>query len=284
MARLLICVALLVFVTRVYGANTTTSTGPTPTPTTKVPAFTVLPTSAPNATYTIYNSSGSLCILMTGGIQMLVGYNLTNGNSRLEPVAVLNTTNATMVHGECGPTLANITLKGFNLPDNSTLYNITFIMKADESKELWNVSNVTVWMNLANSAIFKNNTEAKPHPKNNLTADNPQPNPFSSSLDYTRSYSCKTPMAYNMTLNNGAGDTYNLTLNLADFHLQAFQFQPVNTTQFGHTLQCPADIQGSKIVPIAVGAALAGLVIIVIVAYIVGRLRSRKQNSYEALS
>ena len=48
--------------------------------------------------------------------------------------------------------------------------------------------------------------------------------------------------------------------------------------------RCSKDIKGSKIVPIAVGAALAGLVIIVLVAYIIGRLRSRKQSSYEALS
>lgn len=52
-----------------------------------------------------------------------------------------------------------------------------------------------------------------------------------------------------------------------------------------HTVaRCAEDIKGSKIVPIAVGAALAGLVIIVLIAYIIGRLRSRKQGSYEALS
>ncbi len=42
--------------------------------------------------------------------------------------------------------------------------------------------------------------------------------------------------------------------------------------------------KGNKIVPIAVGAALAGLVVVVLIAYLVGRLRSRRQSSYEALS
>ena len=46
---------------------------------------------------------------------------------------------------------------------------------------------------------------------------------------------------------------------------------------------CASD-QGNKIVPIAVGAALAGLVIVVLIAYLIGRLKSRRQNSYEALS
>ena len=49
---------------------------------------------------------------------------------------------------------------------------------------------------------------------------------------------------------------------------------------------CLADTTGkaNKIVPIAVGAALAGLVVVVLIAYLIGRLRSRKQSSYEALS
>ena len=48
--------------------------------------------------------------------------------------------------------------------------------------------------------------------------------------------------------------------------------------------KCSQDQKSSKIVPIAVGAALAGLVIVVLIAYLIGRFRSRKQNSYEALS
>ena len=48
--------------------------------------------------------------------------------------------------------------------------------------------------------------------------------------------------------------------------------------------ECSSDQKSSKIVPIAVGAALAGLVVVVLIAYLIGRFRSRKQNSYEALS
>ena len=49
--------------------------------------------------------------------------------------------------------------------------------------------------------------------------------------------------------------------------------------------RCNADTKGSKIVPIAVGCILVGLVLIVILAYIVGRMRSHKRrSSYEALS
>ena len=39
-----------------------------------------------------------------------------------------------------------------------------------------------------------------------------------------------------------------------------------------------------KIVPIAVGCALAGLVIIVLIAYLIGRFRNRKTDTYQVLS
>ena len=44
--------------------------------------------------------------------------------------------------------------------------------------------------------------------------------------------------------------------------------------------ECPADDKTNSVVPIAVGAALAGLVIIVLIAYLIGRKRSR-QSGYE---
>ena len=58
----------------------------------------------------------------------------------------------------------------------------------------------------------------------------------------------------------------------------------ISTTLTHVDRRCTADISSSKIVPIAVGAALAGLVVVVLVAYLIGRFKNRKQNSYEALS
>jgi len=50
----------------------------------------------------------------------------------------------------------------------------------------------------------------------------------------------------------------------------------------GTVTECPADEDTSSIVPIAVGAALAGLVIIVLIAYLIGRRRAR-QTGYESV-
>ena len=47
-------------------------------------------------------------------------------------------------------------------------------------------------------------------------------------------------------------------------------------------MECSADEDTSSVVPIAVGAALAGLVVIVLIAYLIGRRRSR-QTGYESV-
>jgi lysosomal-associated membrane protein 1/2 len=41
---------------------------------------------------------------------------------------------------------------------------------------------------------------------------------------------------------------------------------------------CDKDVRTSDIVPIVVGACLAGLVIIVLVAYLIGRARAKRQG------
>lgn len=47
---------------------------------------------------------------------------------------------------------------------------------------------------------------------------------------------------------------------------------------------CNSDTSGSKIVPIAVGAALAFLIIVVLIAFVVGRIINRQKNTYEPLN
>ena len=44
---------------------------------------------------------------------------------------------------------------------------------------------------------------------------------------------------------------------------------------------CPADTKVSNLVPIIVGAALAGLVLVVLIAYLIGRTRNKR--GYESV-
>lgn len=74
----------------------------------------------------------------------------------------------------------------------------------------------------------------------------------------------------------------NVTLDVLNIQLQAFMNTTAETTgQFGDAVECSAgDI--SNIVPIAVGSALAALVIIVLIAYLIGRSKSR-QKGYQSV-
>jgi len=66
----------------------------------------------------------------------------------------------------------------------------------------------------------------------------------------------------------------------SELKLQAFRTD--NSTAFtGDSQQCPADAETNNIVPIAVGAALAALVVIVLIAYLISR--NRNKGGYESV-
>eukprot|EP00057_Strongylocentrotus_purpuratus_P032931 XP_789418.2 PREDICTED: lysosome-associated membrane glycoprotein 1 [Strongylocentrotus purpuratus] len=72
----------------------------------------------------------------------------------------------------------------------------------------------------------------------------------------------------------------NVTFILKDVKIQPFASKSNNT--YGAEAPCDADNKINNIVPIAVGCALAGLVIIVLIAYLIGRQRSSK-SGYESV-
>lgn len=117
--------------------------------------------------------------------------------------------------------------------------------------------------------------------------------------DYTRSFNCKSNESVTLEPVDKKIYPANITLYISNFTVQAFHFNKNGT--FGRreemmfslcfkfycsvlAYQCSADSSGNKIVPIAVGAALAGLIVIVLIAFVAGRLINRKKNTYEPLS
>lgn len=120
-----------------------------------------------------------------------------------------------------------------------------------------------------------------------------------SRIEFKRSYQCNANQVVNFT----TAHKINPFWYVSQLRVQAFHFS--NSSKYDNGKQlfilpciiecvlwiclarvCVLDNSGkaNKIVPIAVGAALAGLVVVVLVAYLIGRLRSRRQSSYEALS
>jgi lysosomal-associated membrane protein 1/2 len=71
------------------------------------------------------------------------------------------------------------------------------------------------------------------------------------------------------------------TIRLTDLKFLAHGERP-SDDDFGYATECDADFTNSDIVPIAVGCALAALVVIVLIAYLIGRKRSR-QKGYQSV-
>jgi lysosomal-associated membrane protein 1/2 len=228
-----------------------------------------------------YNVDGDTCVIMNMTVNLTVFYrNASDDDTSYALDELCDSDMVPMIlqnDSYCNQTFSD---RPYNetklaLSFNESTINITFYFQVynETGSRQWNVSKLE----------FSISNEFIPHIKNqdNITAGYKDSDLFGS-LDYQRSYFCNST-------NDISGFTVNasnvsVTLTLAQFQVQAFVFDTYNSTVFGDAARCSQDIKGSKIVPIAVGAALAGLVIIVLIAYIIGRLRSRRQSSYEALS
>lgn len=93
-----------------------------------------------------------------------------------------------------------------------------------------------------------------------------------SEIEKGRAYSCRSDISSDL---EGGGKIY-----YGETRLQAFR-NSTSTEIDATNVLCSAD-KTSDIVPIAVGCALAGLVVIVLIAYLIGRRRSR-QKGYQSV-
>jgi len=88
---------------------------------------------------------------------------------------------------------------------------------------------------------------------------------FSANKD--NSYKCSSLTSIDL---NGT-----VTLDLKNYQAEPFIKDPKNN-DFDTAIECPADISNaSKLVPIIVGSALAVLVVLVLIAYVIGRRKHR---------
>jgi len=85
-----------------------------------------------------------------------------------------------------------------------------------------------------------------------------------------RSYQCKSPSS--VKVND------RVTMSYTGLRTQAFLAQDY----FSTPEPCPADAQSSDLIPIIIGAVLAAIVLIVLIAYLIGRARMRR-STYESI-
>ncbi|XP_033965537.1 lysosome-associated membrane glycoprotein 1a [Pseudochaenichthys georgianus] len=223
-------------------ADPTSSTAP---PTTAGTTTTAAPAPTPpgtpeRGTYFVNKGNGTQCLLAQMGLQLNFTYFSRSQNKTVQELLNL-TPNLTTSSGSCEASSASLVLTQGQI----TTLNFTFTLNSTSKK--YHLSGITLLADRADAIAP-------------ISASN-------SSLDYLRStlgrsYMCNAEQTLAVVP----------SFSLNTFRLQVQPFQ-VTTDQFDTAEECQMD-QDLMLIPIIVGAALAGLVLIVLIAYLIGRKRS----------
>lgn len=222
----------------VCAADQTSTTAPpsTTTATTAAPPQPTPPGTPERGNYTVDNN-GSLCLLAQMGLQLNVSYFSQSQNKTIQELLNLNPS-LTNSSGSCEASRATLVLT----QERMIVLTFTFTMNSNSSK--YHLSGIDLQANLSDP----------------FTAGNDSLNYLQSTLG--RSYMCNAEQ----TLRVAPA----FSLNTFRLHVQPFD---VKTNQFATAEECQMD-RDQMLIPIIVGAALAGLVLIVLIAYLIGRKRS----------
>uniref|UniRef100_A0A9J8D569 Lysosomal-associated membrane protein 2 n=2 Tax=Cyprinus carpio carpio TaxID=630221 RepID=A0A9J8D569_CYPCA len=223
--------------------NTTNSTteAPTTVHSNATTATTPPPTSppVPNPTvgnYSVKSDNATVCLLAKMGLQFR--FRMSEDSSfqtlNLDPSA-----NVTEVSGTCGSggNDASLLLKSEEITVHFVFTNVS---------QKFRLHALTLSVKLGNGNFFNASN-------NNLSL-------WEASVG--SSYMCRKEQSYNIT--------DKLTLNTFELQVQPFAVQ---NNKFNTAHECSMD-DTSLLIPIIVGAALAGLIFIVVIAYMIGRRRT----------
>ncbi|NXC02367.1 LAMP1 protein, partial [Orthonyx spaldingii] len=225
-------------------STTTTIVPTTPKQTTaQVPTTSPAPTSSPpNPTVGKYNVTGpnGTCVLAYMGLQLNITYPKKDEKVGLDLLNFIprNTT----ASGRCDNTSALL-----NLTFGKT--SVTFQFALNASAEKFFLQGVSVRTTLP--------SEAK---KPDFEASNNSMSELRASVG--NSYKCSSEEALQVT--------DQAFVNVFNVQIQIFK---IDGDKFGPVEECQLD-ENNMLIPIIVGAALAGLVLIVLIAYLIGRKRS----------
>uniref|UniRef100_A0A1A8QMQ7 Lysosomal-associated membrane protein 1 n=2 Tax=Nothobranchius TaxID=28779 RepID=A0A1A8QMQ7_9TELE len=188
--------------------------------------------------YNITNSNGTICLLAHMGLQLNISFSL---NETKQEVVNLKP-NATVASGWCESESAVLLLTA---DGEKTNLSFVFTLNATTSKyQLSEVSLNASWPDMQEPVSVKN-----------------------SSVNFLRgtlghSYMCREKQTLTVSPN--------VSINTFQVQVQPFG---VKGNQFGTAEECQLDVD-DMLIPIVVGAALAGLVLVVLTAYLIGRKRS----------
>ncbi|XP_034970810.1 lysosome-associated membrane glycoprotein 1 [Zootoca vivipara] len=208
----------------------------TASPTTTSVAPTAAPTAAPKTPDVgRYNLTG--CLLASMGLQLNVTYTTKNQTKKWE---LLNLPANTSFSGHCGDSTVTLNL-------TSAPTDLVFYFEQNSTTDKYFLHRISVSTSL-------------PAEKRTFKADNDSLSALKATVG--KSYKCFSEES--IWISNET------SLNIFNAQVQAFK---ITGNTFGTPEECPMD-ENNMLIPIIVGAALAGLVLIVLIAYLIGRKRS----------
>lgn len=230
----------------------TTTTKPTPAPT---PPPTTAPTPVPESDY-FYNvtEANVTCIMIDGDFSFLISIDPNNTNR----VKVAIPKHGAAVTGTCNGTDGT---QNIELTWGQNSANLKFSM----AKSMWNISSFTAEL-LLDNAEFKNTSLYEKKMSLDVKLDL---TPVDVAVNH--SYKCISQLDSDVHAVVDGKEYEKVTADMDGMQIQGFNMI-ANEPDFVDATHCTAD-ETSDIVPIAVGCALAGLVVIVLIAYLVGRRR-----------
>ncbi|KAF7215595.1 lysosome-associated membrane glycoprotein 1 [Nothobranchius furzeri] len=188
--------------------------------------------------YNITNSNGTICLLAHMGLQLNISFSL---NETKQEVVNLKP-NVTVASGWCEPESAVLLLTA-----DGEKTNLSFVFTLNATTSKYQLSEVSL-------------NASWPDMQEPVSVTNSSVNFLRGTLGH--SYMCREKQTLTVSPN--------VSINTFQVQVQPFG---VKGNQFGTAEECQLDVD-DMLIPIVVGAALAGLVLVVLTAYLIGRKRS----------
>ncbi|XP_056464119.1 lysosome-associated membrane glycoprotein 1a [Gadus chalcogrammus] len=218
--------------------------GTTSAPTTPSPTTTPVPSPTPQGlpeqgTYAV-TKGNETCLMARMGLQLNITYTSQSKNNTVQEVVNIHP-NLTTASGTCGASISTLVLDH----EGNTIISFTFTLNTTSNKyHLSGLVLVANWSDMSEPVSVSNSNLAY----------------LTSVLG--RSYSCNSEQSLIITE----------AVSINTFRLQVQPFAVISN-QFATAVECQID-QDQMLIPIVVGAALSGLVLVVLIAYLIGRKRS----------
>lgn len=212
------------------------------------------------------------CIELNGTIKLNISYTVQDGTAEYVGVTVPSDAAAT---GSC-----EVNKTYLALTDSTTGNVLTLHFDINPSKNKMNSIDAEHWGVTTISYDYKiTEVDAKSQGSRQAVAVGSY---FNTPINKTYSCSVEAVTLQNVTLAPGVNGTLlkseHVTLDNTALRITVGDISPKTDYDYHY---CKADQKVKDIVPIAVGVALAALVIIVLVAYLIGRRRTVAAGGYE---